>query len=61
MNYRCKGSLIMTKKSLDEQLKELEDMLSGWYTKDREEELMRVQLQRKVKEIRKYSEGVIKI
>ena len=51
----------MVKKSLDEQLKELEDMLAGWYTKDREEELMRVQVQRKVKEIRKYSEGVIKI
>lgn len=51
----------MTKKSLDEQLKELEDMLARWYTKDCEEESMRVQLQRKVKEIRKYSEGVIKI
>ena len=51
----------MAKKSLDEQLKELEDMLAKWYTNDRENELMRVQLQRKVKEIRKYSEGVIKI
>lgn len=59
MNY-YKGHC-MEKKSLDEQLKELEDMLAGWYTKDREEELMRVQLQRKVKEIRKYSEGIIKI
>ena len=59
MNY-YKGHC-MAKKTLDEQLKELEDMLAGWYTKDREEELMRVQLQRKVKEIRKYSEGVIKI
>lgn len=59
MNY-YKGHC-MEKKTLDEQLKELEDMLSRWYTKDREEELMRVQLQCKVKEIRKYSEGLIKI
>ena len=51
----------MAKKSLDEQLKELEDILAGWYTRNFEEELMRVQLQRKVKEIRKYSEGLIKI
>lgn len=51
----------MAKKSLDEQLKELDDMLTRWYTKDRETELIRVELQRKVREIRKYSEGVIKI
>ena len=51
----------MAKKSLDEQLKELDDMLIRWYTKDRETELIRVELQRKVREIRKYSEGVIKI
>ena len=59
MNY-YKGHC-MEKKTLDEQLKELEDMLSRWYTKNNEEELMRVQLQCKVKEIRKYSEGLIKI
>ncbi len=51
----------MSQKTLDEQLKELEDMLTEWYPKDCEEELMRVQLRRKVKEIRKYSEGIIKI
>lgn len=51
----------MAKKSLDEQLKELDDMLTRWYTRDRETELIRVELQRKVREIRKYSEGLIKI
>lgn len=51
----------MANKSLDEQLKEIEEMLAGCYIKDCEEELMRVQLQCKAKEIRRYSEGVIKI
>ena len=49
------------KKSLDEHLKELESMLANWYTTTCAEEIKRVELQHKVKEIRKYSETIIKI
>ncbi len=51
----------MEKKTLDEHLQDLQDMLIEWHTRDYIEEIMRVKLQRKVQEIQKYSEGVIKI
>lgn len=51
----------MAKKTLDEQLQELQQMLLDWNTRDREEEIVRVELQRKVKDIRKYAEGLIKL
>lgn len=51
----------MAKKSLDEQLKELEDMIKSWETRDGHEDIIRGQFLRKVQDIRKYSEGVIKI
>lgn len=51
----------MARKTLDEQLQELQQMLIDWNTHSREDELVRVELQRKVKEIRKYAEGLIKI
>lgn len=51
----------MAKKTLDEELQELQQMLLDWNTQDREDEIVRVELQRKVKDIRKYAEGLVKI
>lgn len=51
----------MAKKSLDEQLKELEEMIKSWETRDGHEDIIRGKFLRKVKEILKCSEGVIKI
>lgn len=48
-------------KPLDVQLKELEDMIRNWNTRDGEEDLIRGELLRKVQHIRKYSGDLIKI
>lgn len=51
----------MAKKSLDEQLKELEEMIKSWETRDGHEDMIRGEFLRKVRDIQKYSAGVIKI